>query len=55
MSDVYTNLIKNFNQPINLKGGGKENIRNLIIIGRTNSGKSTLANVLCDTDFFEEQ
>ena len=42
MTLAYTNLIKNSNQPINLK----ENIGNLIIIGRNNSGKSTLANIL---------
>ncbi len=42
MTLAYTNLIKNSNQPFNLK----ENIRNLIIIGRNNSGKSTLANII---------
>jgi len=32
----------------------KGNIINLLIVGYINYGKSTLANVLCDTEFFEE-
>ncbi|CAB5369868.1 unnamed protein product [Rhizophagus irregularis] len=41
-----TNSFKSFNQLIKLKEGEKETIKKLIIVGRTNSGKSTLANVL---------
>ena len=31
-----------------------ENIRNILVVGRTGGGKSTLSNVLCGTDEFEE-
>ncbi|CAB4426327.1 unnamed protein product [Rhizophagus irregularis] len=41
-----TNSFRSFNQLIKLKEGEKETIKKLIIVGRTNSGKSTLANVL---------
>src|ERR1051325_8709846 len=33
---------------------GKGKIRNILIIGCTGSGKSTLSNVLCDTNEFKE-
>ncbi|PKY53262.1 hypothetical protein RhiirA4_498594 [Rhizophagus irregularis] len=32
----------------------KENFRNILIVGRTGSGKSSLANVLTDTSYFKE-
>ncbi len=34
--------------------GKNEKIRNILIVGCVNCGKSTLANVLCNTDEFEE-
>ncbi|CAB4409337.1 unnamed protein product [Rhizophagus irregularis] len=34
--------------------GFKENFRNILIVGRTGSGKSSLANVLTDTSYFKE-
>ncbi|CAB4426330.1 unnamed protein product [Rhizophagus irregularis] len=37
-----------------IEQSGKEEFRNLLIVGYASSGKSTLSNVLCDTDEFEE-
>ncbi|CAB5369874.1 unnamed protein product [Rhizophagus irregularis] len=37
-----------------IETSGKEEFRNLLIVGYASSGKSTLSNVLCDTDEFEE-
>ncbi|CAB4381717.1 unnamed protein product [Rhizophagus irregularis] len=34
--------------------GQESGIKNLLIIGHTNVGKSTLCNVLCDANYFEE-
>ncbi|UZO10016.1 uncharacterized protein OCT59_001614 [Rhizophagus irregularis] len=47
ISEKYYDKIYEFD---NLKLG----IRNLIIVGRTNSGKSTLAEVLSDSHYYEE-
>ncbi|RIA88994.1 P-loop containing nucleoside triphosphate hydrolase protein [Glomus cerebriforme] len=44
----------NYNSPKLIIIREKENIRNLLIVGRTGSGKSTLANVLTGTDDFKE-
>jgi predicted GTPase len=37
-----------------IEASGKEEFRNLLIVGYASSGKSTLSNVLCATDEFEE-
>ncbi|RIA88996.1 hypothetical protein C1645_825502 [Glomus cerebriforme] len=46
------NVDGNLTGPLKLEG--KDKIRNLLIIGRTGGGKSALANVLSDSDEFEE-
>ncbi|CAB4426344.1 unnamed protein product [Rhizophagus irregularis] len=54
------NIIENLNRSLNLKNPKfnfnnlKVGFRNLIIVGRTNSGKSTLAEVLSDSHYYEE-
>ncbi|CAB4444992.1 unnamed protein product [Rhizophagus irregularis] len=54
------NIVENLNRILNLKNPKfnfnnlKVGIRNLVIVGRTNSGKSTLIEVLSDSHYYEE-
>ncbi|CAB5370789.1 unnamed protein product [Rhizophagus irregularis] len=45
---------ENLNYSLNLENNLKVGIRNLIIVGRANSGKSTLTEVLSDSHYYEE-